>query len=109
VCFVPNASDNRYVQLGHERDAIWSRPGIQSGPGLQCVRINPSQVGTAAVRDQDATFACDDACSFWKAVERGNVPVGVSVNHLKTVAGHVRDENAAALGFESSVVKRCTR
>jgi hypothetical protein len=69
------------------------------------VRIDPSQAGTAAVRDQDATFAGDDPCRFWKAVERGNVPVGVSVNHLKTVPSQVRNENAAALGFESSMVK----
>jgi hypothetical protein len=69
------------------------------------VRIDPRQAGTAAVRDQDATFARSDARRFWKADQRGKVPAGVGVNHLKTVAGHVRNENAAALGFKSSVVK----
>jgi len=73
------------------------------------VRIDPSHAGTAAARDQNAAFACYNACGFWKAVERGNVSVGVSLNHLKTVPSHVRNENAAALGFESAMVKRCTK
>jgi hypothetical protein len=50
-----------------------------------------------------------DARRFWKTVERGKVPVGISVNYLETVPSHVRNENAAALGFESSMVKRSTR
>jgi hypothetical protein len=69
------------------------------------MRINPSQAGTAAVRDQDAAFACYDARGFGKAVERGNVSAGVSVNHLKTVPSHVCNKNAAGLGIKSPMVK----
>ena len=73
------------------------------------MRINQNHARAAAVRDQHATFAGDDTCRFWKAVERRNMPVGVSINHLKTIASHVSNKNAAALWLESSMVKRCTR
>jgi hypothetical protein len=69
------------------------------------VCINPGQARASAVRDQDATFASNDARRFWKAAQRGKVPVSVSVNHLKAVPGCMRNENAASLGFKSPVVK----
>jgi hypothetical protein len=108
VGVVADTSDDRDLQRRNDRDAVRSWPGLQDCPGFQSARIDPSHAGSAAVRDQDAASACDDARRFWKAVECGNVPVGVSVNHLKTVPSQVRNEDAAAFGFESSMVKRGT-
>ncbi|MEH2470957.1 hypothetical protein V1281_007854 [Nitrobacteraceae bacterium AZCC 2161] len=106
---VPDASDDRDLQGRNDRDAIRSRPRSQDRPGFQSVRIDPSQGGIAAVRNQNAAFVCNDARCFWKAAQRGKVTARVSVNHFNTVPSHVRNENAAALGFESSMVKPCTK
>jgi hypothetical protein len=105
VGVVPDTSDNGDLQGRNDRDAIRSWPGIQDRPGFQSAGIDPRQAGTAAVRDQDAASASNDACGFWKAAQRRNMLVSVNINHLKGVPSRVRNEDAAGLGFKSPMVK----
>ena len=97
--------DSGKLQGRNDRDAVRSRSGIQDGPCFEGARIDPSQAGTATVRDQDGASACNDARRFGKAAQRGKVLAGIDVYHLKTVPGRVRDENALGLRFKSPMVK----
>ena len=103
---VPDAGDNPDLQGRNERGAVRSWRGLQDCPGFQRARIDEGQAGAAAVRDQDATIARNDAGGSRKSLQRRKVPVGIGIDNLKTVPSRVRNESAPRLGFKSTMVER---
>jgi hypothetical protein len=105
VGVVPDAGDDTDPQGRNERSAVWSRPGIQDSERFQRACSNRGEAGAAAVGNQDATVVRNDARRSRKALQRREVSVRVSVDHLKAVPIRVRDEHATGIGIEGPVVK----
>ena len=95
--------------MRHDRDSVRSRSGIEYGPCFQSVRIDPSQACRSTVGDEDVTFVGDDACRFRKTVQCRQMAAGVMIDHLDAVPARVRQENAAALRLEGSMVEQVGR
>src|SRR5262245_21715119 len=103
--FVADAGNHGEPQLRHDRHSVWSLSGIENSSRFKSVAIDPRQACCRAVGYKDLTLVSNYACGFRKIVQGSDVPTGVMVDHLNTVAARVRNEHTARFRIESTVVE----